>query len=75
MPWNEDEYKEWQDGYESLEEEWDEDWSDEKKRDHLENMKTWNEQYVCRSLSYPSRKKKPLCVHSWCGQHPATTTS
>ena len=51
MPWNEDEYKEWQDGYENREEEWDEDWSDEQKRDHLENLKIWNEQYVCRSLS------------------------
>ena len=39
-----DEYKEWQDRYEDLKEEWDQDWSNEQQRDHLENMRDSNEQ-------------------------------
>ena len=46
MSRNEYEYKEWQERYESLKEEYDEDWSDDEKRDHLENMRLSNEQYV-----------------------------
>lgn len=49
MPWDEDEYKEWQHRYEDIEEEWDEDWSNEKRRDHFENLRLHNEQYVCHS--------------------------
>ena len=49
MSRNEDEYKEWQGRYESLRQEWDEDWSDEEKRDHLENMRLCNERYVDHS--------------------------
>ena len=49
MPRDEDEYKEWQDRYEDLKEEWDEDWSKEEQRDHLENMRLSNEQYVSQA--------------------------
>ena len=44
-----DDYKEYQDRYDSLEEEYDEDWSDEEKRNHYENMKDANERYVNHS--------------------------
>jgi len=44
-----DEYKDWQDRYEDLEAEWDENWNEEEKRNHLENMKLHNDQYVCHS--------------------------
>lgn len=54
MSRNEDEYKEWQERYESLKEEYDEDWSDDEKRDHLENMRLSNEQYVCH-IALPSK--------------------
>lgn len=54
MSRNEDEYKDWQERYESLKEEYDEDWSDDEKRDHLENMKLSNEQYVCH-IALPSK--------------------
>lgn len=43
MPRDEEEYKDWQDRYESLNEEWDENWSDEETRNHYENMKDTNE--------------------------------
>lgn len=46
MPPGENEYKEWQEGYEDLKAEWDENWSDEEKLNHLENMKIYHEQYV-----------------------------
>ena len=49
MQRDEDEYKEWQDRYEDLKEEWDGDWSKEKQRDHLENMRLANEQYVSQA--------------------------
>ena len=46
MARDEDEYKEWQDDYEEVEGEWDEDWSDEEKRKYYENLKLYNEKYV-----------------------------
>ena len=49
MQRDEDEYKEWQDRYEDLKEEWDGDWSKEEQRDHLENMRLANEQYVSQA--------------------------
>ena len=53
MSSNRDEYKDWQGRYKDLHEEWDPDWDDEEKRDHLENMKDNNEQYVYHSNSIP----------------------
>ena len=42
--YEEDDYKEWQDRYDDLKEEWNGDWSKEEQLNHLENMRLGNEQ-------------------------------
>ena len=40
---DDDDYKLWQYGYEDIEREWDDDWSDERKRDHYKNLEVYND--------------------------------
>lgn len=57
MSRNNNNYKEHQDRYEELHEDWvkySNNWSDDEKRNHLENMKISNDEYVCQSI-LPSR--------------------
>ena len=46
MSGNQEDYKEWQDRHDSLNGEYDEEWDDETKRDHYENMRIANEMCV-----------------------------
>ena len=55
MARDEEEYKQWQDAYDEVEGEWDEDWSNEEKQQYYENLQVYNEEYVDHFLlpSFP----------------------
>lgn len=67
MPLGENDYKEWQEGYEDLNEEWDENWSEEEKLNHLENMKIYHDQYV----SYSNLFNKTFVPSLLVGEYPS----
>ena len=61
----ENEYKKFQERYKGLRKEWkddSDDWSDEQKHRHPENMKIANDEYVCRSNLPPKTIAQPVLI-------------
>ena len=63
MARHQDEYKEFQDAYEAVEGEWDEDWSNEERQRYYENLKGYNDEYVYHLFPTNNTLLRLLKIH------------